>query len=389
MIRSNRASIFAPLSILVFSAASVEAQTFEFEIPDSVLAVPAGMSGRARLVFSDYSYCAGVSSYSVTVFYDQARVRMDGAQATGEWPNIPAPVVDTSVAGQATLSGVGGDGAACWNPIADLSFAMDPLALEGSLISVRVNSIADFYGADGMPLLPRTGLLEVCHAVGIYGDVNGDFAVNSRDALVVLTEAVGLPVSGFDLTFADVTNDGSVNTRDALMILSAGIGLSLPWDVTAGQGIPDRCAPLSSVSEPLAFFRSSTVHVMAPLDTIPTNLGVAATTSYSPTWSPDASLIAFSVFVSGFGTDILTVTTDGLTVDTLFAGIGNDWGPSWSRDGTQISYVSSSVSPQSVFIMNADGSNPTQVTTTHVVYQASWSPDGSKIAFVGYDQALC
>jgi hypothetical protein len=60
---------------------------------------------------------------------------------------------------------------------------------------------------------------------GRWGDVNGDNAVNAADALIVLTESVGLDVSQFAMGFGDVDSSGVRNPRDALIILSYAVGI--------------------------------------------------------------------------------------------------------------------------------------------------------------------
>lgn len=63
-------------------------------------------------------------------------------------------------------------------------------------------------------------------------------------------------------------------------------------------------------------------------------------------------------------------------------------GPAWSADGSKLAFISSRATgdkPQ-VYVMNADGSHQTRLThdAMHDGY-LSWSPDGTKIAFEGDD----
>ncbi|MDX1449893.1 MAG: dockerin type I domain-containing protein, partial [Acidimicrobiia bacterium] len=67
-----------------------------------------------------------------------------------------------------------------------------------------------------------------CAATGRWGDLDNDGFANSRDGLAVLTDVVGLPTAGFDLTRADVSNDGVGNTLDALVLISHAVGLEIP-----------------------------------------------------------------------------------------------------------------------------------------------------------------
>jgi hypothetical protein len=66
-----------------------------------------------------------------------------------------------------------------------------------------------------------------CPALGRFGDVDDDGTANSRDALIALSNAVGLDVSAFDIALGDVDGNGATNARDALIILSYAVGLDV------------------------------------------------------------------------------------------------------------------------------------------------------------------
>jgi uncharacterized repeat protein (TIGR02543 family) len=64
------------------------------------------------------------------------------------------------------------------------------------------------------------------------GDINDDNAVNSTDALIVLSCDVGINVSQFcPMNCGDVNSDGLVNSTDALIILSYDVSMSVPFPV--------------------------------------------------------------------------------------------------------------------------------------------------------------
>lgn len=66
-----------------------------------------------------------------------------------------------------------------------------------------------------------------CPALGRYGDPTGNGAINSQDALAVLSFAVGLPVPGVQIQLGDVDASGTISTRDALIILSYSVGIDV------------------------------------------------------------------------------------------------------------------------------------------------------------------
>jgi TolB protein len=99
-----------------------------------------------------------------------------------------------------------------------------------------------------------------------------------------------------------------------------------------------------------------------------------------PDWSPDGSKIAFSR-----GSGIWVVNANGTGQTQLTTSLF-DSSPSWSPDGTQIAFTRSGGQAHyaDVWIMNADGSGQTNLTaalTDGTQFSGPvWSPDGSQIA---------
>jgi Tol biopolymer transport system component len=118
----------------------------------------------------------------------------------------------------------------------------------------------------------------------------------------------------------------------------------------------------------------------------------------SPEISPDCSSLVFSGQESSRDDiGVFTAHLDGTNLQRLTSG-SIDNTPTWSPDGSKIAFVRlapwRTLSPSfasnaavwyrgRVFVMNADGSEPNQISSaTSPASRVAWSPDGSQLAVV-------
>jgi Tol biopolymer transport system component len=127
--------------------------------------------------------------------------------------------------------------------------------------------------------------------------------------------------------------------------------------------------------------------------------------TFAPSWSPDGSKIVFESHIEGAGIhvvdidgskivfvswrdggwEIYVMNADGSNPTKLTESIASDGYPAWSPDGSKIAFTSERDDRRDIYIMNADGSNVTRLTNDSIIKSSpSWSPDGTMIAFCGY-----
>ena len=99
-----------------------------------------------------------------------------------------------------------------------------------------------------------------------------------------------------------------------------------------------------------------------------------------PAWSPDGTRIAFASAREG-SFDVYVMNADGTGTTRLTSSDANDQGPTWSPDGSRIAFARSSDGGH-VWVMNADGTGVRRLTDDLAAEgEPSWSPDGRWIAY--------
>ena len=98
--------------------------------------------------------------------------------------------------------------------------------------------------------------------------------------------------------------------------------------------------------------------------------------------SPDGKRIIFNTRRDG-NYEVYVMDADGKNPQNLTKHRESDWDPSWSPNGRHIVFVSGRDAPRGeIYVMRVDGSNVRRLTKNQSLdWCPSWSPDGENIAF--------
>jgi TolB protein len=127
----------------------------------------------------------------------------------------------------------------------------------------------------------------------------------------------------------------------------------------------------------IAFIRANDVYVINPDGSGERKVTPTTTPTVGPlSWSPDSTRIAVSR-----GGDVYSVKADGSGETRLTTNAAVEGQPTWSPNGTKLAYVTDVASSASgIYVVNADGSASARLTSSSDVSPA-WSPDSGRIAF--------
>lgn len=175
-----------------------------------------------------------LNNYQFNVLYDADRFALSGSKAA-EPTVVSAPRTD-EVSGRdcITVSGLsteGGSVALAAGTVAALTFtALDAAEPGEAAFTLRVQSLPTY--ADPTAAVALNVVSEASVTVGSAlsgetpGDVNGDGAISSLDAVLVLRRVAGtLGQTDFTESAADVNGDHEITSLDAVLILKKVAGL--------------------------------------------------------------------------------------------------------------------------------------------------------------------
>jgi Tol biopolymer transport system component len=108
--------------------------------------------------------------------------------------------------------------------------------------------------------------------------------------------------------------------------------------------------------------------------------------SPTPSLPVDLRQMAFTSMRDG-NEEIYLMNADSSNPVNLTNNPARDWMPTWSPDGSKIVFLTNRDGNWELYVMNADGSDVMNLTNSsvHEWTHASFSPDGTKIAFSRYD----
>jgi Tol biopolymer transport system component len=103
----------------------------------------------------------------------------------------------------------------------------------------------------------------------------------------------------------------------------------------------------------------------------------------APAWSRDGRTIVFVSWRDGNG-EVYAMDADGSEPRNLTQHPARDVRPAWSPDGRRITFVSRRDGNSEVYVMDADGSGKRNLTRDRASDDdhPTWSPDGRRIAFL-------
>ncbi len=112
---------------------------------------------------------------------------------------------------------------------------------------------------------------------------------------------------------------------------------------------------------------------------------IAGISNAQPRWSPNGRHIVYHSNMHG-NFEIYLINPDGTELTRVTEYPGFDMFPEWSPNGKQLAILRD----VDIYLIDLDGTNPIQLTENVALNQmASWSPNGKRIAFMSGREGYC
>lgn len=147
-------------------------------------------------------------------------------------------------------------------------------------------------------------------------------------------------------------------------------------------GEPIDVAPLNGR---IVFDDFEDVYAMDPDGSNVVTVAGAPGPEFDGAWSPDGKWVVYRDSTRGTNNndEIYIAAADGSKRRNLSNNPENDWGPDWSHDGSTIAFNSTRDGAMHGYLVNPDGSNLRRIASDAWIEYPSFSPDDSKLAFMG------
>ena len=285
------------------------------------------------------------------------------------------------------------------NEIRDLSPLAELTRLRYlDLGSNRVEEVSPLASLKGLQvlLLADNAVTDVSALAGLDSlqsvDLSGNPLSASAEAQVAALRERGVEV---DFGAPDEPGDGGVVLGDLPIVFSSSRRTGEDWDLEV-HSLDPKTGVVVNLSEGLAtapFSDGSEPDSTSDWRFLPDDSIVLVRWGEDPAQSPDGTRIAFTSSRDG-DREIYVMDADGGDPRNLTFHEAWDEEPAWSPDGERIAFVSDRNGEveefgglrfnTDIFVMDADGGGVEQVTSDPLSRSAdepAWSPDGSSIAF--------
>jgi len=186
--------------------------------------------------------------------------------------------------------------------------------------------------------------------------------------------------------------------RRSLAVLAALAGAACGLGIHEPTGPCGEDAHVGPTPQQLAFvsdarFGQFDICLINVDGTAVAQLTTSLATDWWPSWSPDGSKIAFmtgrtvipahDTVAARTAWDLYVINADGTGETPLTSDTTNEGQPTWSPDGTKLAFITDRDGNNEIYVINADGTGLRRLTADPADdEQPAWSPDGAKIAFV-------